>query len=300
VIRGPLHTNDSLLICGTPTFGRTSQDKVEVSAPPQGWRGSGSCSGNAPNFVGTFAPNSPLLAMPPSNTKLRKIALPTYRFTGKTEIRLTSALMFVKNAALDGGLVEVPLPYPPNGVVYVENGECGQGYRPLDPYNAPQGCADVYVKGDYAQDLTIGSEKDIIVRDNIRKVGDRMLGLIANNFIRVYKPATNLNLSGSGVSCSNASGVLTNVTIDAAILSLQHSFTVDNYFCGQALGELRVNGVIAQKFRGPVGRGGNTIVNGYRKNYNYDDRMSLRSPPHFLDPVQSAWRIQRQVETPPK
>jgi hypothetical protein len=90
------------------------------------------------------------------------------------------------------------------------------------------------------------------------------------------------------------------VTIDAAILSLQHSFTVDNHFCGQALGELRVNGVIAQKFRGPVGRGGNTIVNGYRKNYNYDDRMSLRSPPHFLDPVQSAWRIQRQVETPPK
>ena len=31
---------------------------------------------------------------------------------------------------------------------------------------------------------------------------------------------------------------------------------VDNYNCGDPLGQLTVNGVIAQKFRGPVGTGG--------------------------------------------
>ena len=43
------------------------------------------------------------------------------------------------------------------------------------------------------------------------------------------------------------------VKIDAAILSLQHSFIVDNYQCGAKLGKLTVNGAIAQQFRGPVG-----------------------------------------------
>ena len=87
---------------------------------------------------------------------------------------------------------------------------------------------------------------------------------------------------------------------NAAILSLNHSFTVDNYYCGAPLGTLTVNGTIGQKFRGPVGRGGGSgKVNGYTKDYNYDDRLRFRAPPHFLDPVQAAWRIQRYTEQVP-
>jgi hypothetical protein len=102
------------------------------------------------------------------------------------------------------------------------------------------------------------------------------------------------------LSCTNAAGTLTNVQIDAAILSLNHSFTVDNYYCGAALNNLTVNGAIGQKFRGPVGRSsGGTPINGYIKKYTYDDRLRFRSPPHFLDPVQSAWRIARYTEQLP-
>lgn len=298
-INGPLHTNDELLVCGSPTFGRTSQDKVEVSAQPPGWRGSGGCSNNNPNFNGTFTPDAPILAMPPSNTQLKKIALSNYTFTGTTTITLSGKSMLVTNTSM--GLSNASMALPSNGVVYVQNGTCGEGYRPLDPYNAPQGCGDVYLEGTYSDDLTIAAEKDIIITGDIKRLADMTLGLIANNFVRVYKPASNLDATGNQVTCTNASGVLQNVQIDAAILALQHSFTVDNYFCGAPLGDLTINGVIAQKFRGPVGRGGgNGIVNGYTKDYNYDDRLSLRQPPHFLDPVQSAWRIQRQTEqTPP-
>jgi len=303
-IAGPLHTNDELLVCGTPEFGRSGTDKIEVSSAAPGWRGSGGCNPNAPVFTGTFTPNAPILAMPPSNSKLKKVVEPNVKFTGTTTIVLTGGSMTVTNPSM--GLSNVNRALPTNGVIYVEDGGCGMTYRPLnlpsgDVYSVPNSCGDVYVSGSYSKDITIAAEKDVIIRGNITRNGDFVAGLIANNFVRVYKPGTNFDYdsSGSAPSCTNASGTMTNVQIDAAILALQHSFTVDNYFCGAALGTLEVNGVIAQKFRGPVGRGGSTIVNGYLKDYNYDDRLSLRQPPFFLDPVQSSWRIQRQTEQTP-
>ena len=49
-IKGPLHTNDELLICGTPKFGRSAADTIEVGASPQGWRANSSCSGQQPDL----------------------------------------------------------------------------------------------------------------------------------------------------------------------------------------------------------------------------------------------------------
>lgn len=296
-ILGPLHTNDEILLCGSPEFGRGPDDDIEVSAASPGWRAA--CGGSSPVFTGEWKPNSPIVAMPPSNTKLKKEAPANYTFTGKTIIELVSNNMKVTNTA--AGLNGTSIPFPPNGVVYVQNGNCGQGYKPLalDGYNeSPAGCADVKLKGNYSADLTIASEKDIIINGNVQRSADNMLGLIANNFVRVYHPVTNLNAANR--TCSNASGTMNNVRIDAAILSLNHSFTVDHYFCGGPLDTLTVNGAIAQKFRGPVGTGGGGgVSNGYLKDYNYDDRLRLRQPPHFLDPVQSSWRLMRQFEQVP-
>lgn len=90
------------------------------------------------------------------------------------------------------------------------------------------------------------------------------------------------------------------VHIEAAILTLAHSFIVDNYNCGSPLGELKVDGAIAQRFRGPVGRfSGTTLLHGYVKNYNYDDRLRYRNPPFFLDPVSASWRVIRSNEQVP-
>ncbi len=294
VIAGPLHTNDEILTCGSPEFGRSPQDRVEVSGPAPGWRSS---CGGSPNFVGTWAPNSPLLTLPPSNSSLKKIVEPGYLFTGATEVRLTGNSMRVTNAA--AGLVNASMLLPENGVVYIQNGVCGQGYRPLDPYSNAPGCADVKVQGSYGDDLTIASEKDIIIDGDINRTADTMAGLIANNFIRVYHPVKNRSPTNP-YTCDNDTGTMQNVRIDAAILALQHSFTVDNYYCGAPLKTLTINGAIAQKFRGPVGMSsGGTKIHGYTKNYIYDDRLRFRSPPNFLDPVQTAWRIARHTEQSP-
>jgi hypothetical protein len=237
--------------------------------------------------------------MPPSNSKVKQQTQSAYIFTGGTRITLNGSTMTVTNQK--EGLNNASMALPSNGVIFIENGNCGSGYDPNNPYPLPQGqgeCADLYLSGTYSSDLTIASEKDIIIRGDIERSGgsnpvDKVLGLIANQFVRIYHPV------GSGCG-SNQSGTMHDVTVEAAILALQHSFTVDNYSCGNALGDLTVLGVIAQKFRGPVGTGGSSGVStGYLKDYNYDDRLRLRQPPHFLDPVQSAWRVMRQWEQVP-
>ncbi|HMJ04424.1 MAG TPA: hypothetical protein VK506_15895 [Conexibacter sp.] len=294
-IDGPLHTNDDILVCGTPTFGRTAQDSIEVSG--SGWRQG--CSGT-PNILGTWKPFSPVLTPPPSSTSLKQIADARYLFRGTTTIELQSNQMTVTNANLIPPTQAIAL--PANGVVYVDHdplaGCAVSAYQPLAPYSDPAGCAVVYVRGIYADDLTIASAKDIVVNGNVARSGDKMLGLIADNFVRVYHPTLpDPNNPNDRTDCIDSPGTPRDISIEAAILALNHSFTVDGYFCGSPLGTLTVRGTIAQKHRGPVGRGsGATITSGYVKDYEYDDRLRLREPPHFIDPVQASWRIQRYAE----
>jgi hypothetical protein len=96
---------------------------------------------------------------------------------------------------------------------------------------------------------------------------------------------------------TNAAGSLSNPTIDAAILAVDHSFMVDNFDCAAPLGNLTIWGAIAQNFRGYVGtHQGNAVQSGYTKNYNYDTRLRSLSPPYFLNPVSAGWQVIRVTE----
>jgi hypothetical protein len=308
VVNGPLHTNDELYVCGTPEFGRDGRnDRIEITSPNAFINCSGAQNAPKPVVRGDLQTRASKLEPPPDNNALKNEVMPGYLFSGQTTIVLQSDQILVNG---------VPKPYPPNGVIYVESGNCGQVYRPLDPYSVPAGCGDAYVSGSYNKDLTIAARKDVVISNDIVRPGatqgdkpDVTLGLIANGFVRVEHRLTsgpNLTASypgpngGSSPSCSDSvnSWSPEDRTIDAAILALNHSFIVDHYYCGGRIGTLNVHGVIAQRFRGPVGTSGSS-GNGYIKNYNYDDRLSLRQPPHFLDPVRAAWRLRRQTEQIP-
>jgi hypothetical protein len=298
-INGPLHTNDNLLICGSPTFGRSAADVIEVSDSAPGWQGNPGCSGNNPNFVGPFVTTAPVLTPPPTNGKLKEVAGDEYTFTGQTKITLDGENIKVKVG--EGSTVEKPI--PEGGVVYVENSSCTSSYSPYTAtyqmYPSSSGCGNAIVEGDYSGELTIAAENDIIVEDDVVGSGTGLLGLVANNFVRVYHPlypwwrSTNWgNCNGTDNGSWNGESYNYNLRIDAAILAINHSFVVDHFNCGHELGELEVNGAISQKFRGAVGTIGNS---GYHKNYNYDDRLRFQEPPKFLDPVESAWHIQRET-----
>jgi hypothetical protein len=105
--------------------------------------------------------------------------------------------------------------------------------------------------------------------------------------------ATNLNASED----PNGWGSLEDPTIDAAILSTNHSWIVDNYECGKKLKELTVWGSIAQFWRGPVGTSGGEGT-GYIKNYIYDERLASQQPPSFLSPSSTSWKLSRETAPP--
>ena len=92
-----------------------------------------------------------------------------------------------------------------------------------------------------------------------------------------------------------------NRTVEAAILSVAHTFGVQNYQYGGNRGTLTVTGAIAQKFRGPVGTGPGTgsVTTGYGKNYSYDERFRYSAPPKFLSPVTTVYGVTVWVEISP-
>jgi hypothetical protein len=299
-INGPLHTNDDLLICGSPDFGRADKpDRIEISGPASdGW--TAGCSGASPNFVGTVRHPAPTLAVPTSNTALADAALPGYLFSGKTTITFNgTSNMTVTTHNGSSTPTTFTRALPSNGVVYVQKDPSGPCSIPSPRQmayvtnNSDWRCAILTVRGQYPKSMTLGSQDDILIDRNLTKSNDSsVLGLIANRFVRVKH---NVSSDCDDNIAENPS--INNITIEAAILALNDSFIVDNWRCGPPLGTLTVNGAIAQRFRGPVGTfSGATKSSGYTKNYNYDDRLRYRSPPYFLDPISAAWRVVRSNE----
>jgi hypothetical protein len=305
-IKGPLHTNDDLLTCGSPDFGRDLNDAIEISGPqPNGWQAGGGagCSAGTPDFLGTKRHPAPMLAVPTSNNKLKDFASAGGKvYYGQTSITfLATGKMNTTSYSPTTGLLvtETNVDPPANGVIYVEQNNhptrgCSGIDGPLEQdYTDPLGCAIATVHGTYSKSMTIGSAADILIDGNLERSGDHVIGLVATNFVRIKHAVRN---------CTGPCFVMADVHVEAAILTLAHSFIVDNYNSGARLGELKVDGAIAQRFRGPVGTFNSSTglgVTGYTKNYNYDQRLRYRSPPFFLDPISAAWRIIRANEQVP-
>jgi hypothetical protein len=148
--------------------------------------------------------------------------------------------------------------------------------------------------------MSIASEHDINITWNLQygtggTTGTgNLLGLVANNYVSVFHPVDD---DGDNLNIPGHSSPFNNATIQAAILSVQHSFRVQNFDDGNPLGNLNITGAIAQEFRGAVGTfSGTSSVSGYTKNYVYDTRLKYLSPPYFLDPVKSAWGVATWAE----
>ena len=295
-INGPVHTNDEFYVCGTPTFGRAGKNDSVEATDPAGYR---QCAGSSPTFNGTTTWGAPNLQMPTTNAALKSYADSTWIFTGPVHITITSAGARVVSSS--GTVLKSGTGYPPAGIIYVQNGTCSTSFSASQGYPSGGGCGDAWVHSttDSAADLTIAAENDVIIDGDLTHSSSAVLGLIANGFVRVYHPCSS-GTNGSSSPEDGSTGYLTSPTIEAAILSLNHSFMVDNYGCGDPMGNLSVTGAIAQQFRGTVGtNSGGTISTGYIKNYNYDAALKYHQPPYFLDPVQASWNLFYQTEQVP-
>lgn len=258
---GPLHTNTTLNIQGTPTFYDTVTYGVGLNID----------AGSNPHFLlypGYWPVKVDPLIMPPNNNSLALVAQSqpgNHYYTGRTSILLKGSVYDVHY--WDGSeyifLENVPL--PPNGVIYVA-GEEGTGF-PM-PNKFGNGMGNVFVAGELSGRLTIAAqnniyitgknptefdynEADIIPWGGIRYqnttfdvnyttgkitvggTGDDMLGLVANNYIYILcwgwfdkagEPPPIQRSERPNVSSDD------DVTIHAAIFALNKGFGYEPYY----------------------------------------------------------------------
>ena len=329
-IKGPLHSNDALLLSGSPNFQGETSTSWDGTCPSS----SINCSPSTNRYRGTATPVfaragdpafAPPLTMPPTNLAIRNYADSTVGgagclFTGPTKIvfnsngtmTVTSPYTQVSNCQ-----VGASKPLPSNGVIYVQSvpaspsdpnyrAACSVpsgnplGYPVAGDVNAGQyGCfdGDVFVSGALDGQVTVAAQDSVIITGSLTYQGgisgNDLLGLIADNNVEVYHPvnSSDANLLPVGLTVS---------TIYAAILTIKHSFRVQTHKKGNPLGTLTLFGAISQLYRGPVGTfSGSSVSSGYSKDYTYDQKLKYTSPPHFLDPVASAWGIKTWAECKP-
>jgi hypothetical protein len=192
-----------------------------------------------------------------------------------------------------------------NGTQYPSTGELLPGSSTSDTpaYSCRNG--DVYVGGTLSGRTTIAADNYVYATSDIvyNDASADVLGLVGQNGVWVWNPvvcSTTITFSNGNPNCSGGTWKYGNSDstpeIDAAILSVAHTFMVQNYDGSDAnlgaRGTLTVKGAIAQRFRGPVATSSSgTIVTGFQKNYAYDSRFKNTAPPKFLTPVSTTYGV---------
>jgi len=325
VVDGPLHSNDALRVEGSARF---TSEQTETgwlptsplpATPGHAWWG-----GGTPDAAGYQPTGYPRVDLPDSNSKLLDAAVKSgCVYTGATKITFAEGVMKVKSpntttSSRPGCFTpalradeQVISPIPPAVYVRAASGTCtGVGFPIASEATTSAGVvvgpgpnhnpcnANAYVSGVLAGRTTIGAANDIVIIGDTTyrngTTGTDVLGLIADNYIWVYKP---VNSSGTNLLPTAATPTTPSMpevhNIQAAILSVGHSFVVQSYAYGDPLaGKLNVTGSISQKYRGPVGTGTAAAAShGYLKNYVYDPRLLRIPPPFFLQPRQAPWVV---------
>jgi hypothetical protein len=164
---------------------------------------------------------------------------------------------------------------------------------------------DLYVKGQLSGRTTLAAEHYVYVTGDLKYTDplNDILGLVGNWAVWVWNPIIQTK-SGSSTTYSYGGGPA-NREIDAAILSVQHTFQGQNYDASDSVGlgsrgTLTVLGAIAQKYRGTVAKSasGGTVASGYAKNYIYDQRFHYTAPPKFLSPVSTTYGVTQYAGVP--
>lgn len=358
-INGPLHSNDSLLMNGTPWFQGTVSTSWPQCRPASGGTTVASkcfraANGSTnPRFDKGVAYRSEI-DLPDSIGNMRQYVDPAQTtkpgclYTGPTRIKFnTTASGATPTMTVWSKWSKTLIPacgdptrawpqtvvVPHNNLIMIQDvpatqstpasgacatGAIGDGYPQANDYNQTLREADcrygtVYIEGTLTGRVTVSADNNIIITDDLTyasgKNGIDVLGLIATNSVKVYHPvARECTKYDSRGRCTTYGpyenmrdpGAVynSNPVVHAAILTLQHSFTVQSYQHGDPLGSINLFGSFAQRYRGPVGtNSGGTISSGYLKNYEYDTRLRYAPPPYFLDPVRSSWGMKTFGET---
>lgn len=135
---------------------------------------------------------------------------------------------------------------------------------------------------------------------NTSTAANDVIGLIANEFVSVNNP-----LSCGYFTCNPLPACPTTTTYEAptcsmqnpivmgSILALNHAFSVPNYEFAPQMGEIDFYGSLSEQFVDIESQSaGGSYYNGYGMDYNWDPRLGVLSPPHYLTPGTPSWAVQ--------
>lgn len=149
----------------------------------------------------------------------------------------------------------------PNGLIFVENGRV----RMKGTIN---GAYTIACSGTSGTRGTVFLEDDIVYNKDprIHPTSTDMLGIIAQKQVLITNNAANQN----------------SITIQASIYVEDVGFGAQNYDTRPVSGSIHLLGGIIQNTRQAVGTfSGGTINSGFSKQYKYDERFLVASPPFF-------------------
>lgn len=145
----------------------------------------------------------------------------------------------------------------------------------IAPNGVISSTADFSLKGTFTGELTIYSTGDIWIEDDLVYADDPLsnpastdlLGLVAQNDIIISDNAANNS------DCH----------IQSSMIALTGSLRAENYDTRPTSGTLNITGSIVQNARGAVStfNWGGSLRSGFYKKYQFDDRLSSTSPPHY-------------------
>lgn len=247
---GPIHTNAQWNVTGNPVF------FGKVTSTNNSFNYSGSPN---PQFYGGYDLEMPAISLP--------LTVP--------------ALIDSANAGGDVYNYEVWLRFNADGTYdYGNDSTYSFGTKNLSSYNGTimtnsvPGDKDIHVMGTLHGQVTIYSESDIRIEDDIVYSQDPrsipgsqdILGLVAEDDVIVEENTANNS------DCE----------IHAALMALNNSFEVENYSSGSPRGTLTVVGSVAQRDRGEIGTySGGVLDHGYEPAWQYDRRYLSVGPPYF-------------------
>jgi Tfp pilus assembly protein PilX len=165
------------------------------------------------------------------------------------------------------------------------------------PFSKAYGCSngDLFVSGKVDASITLVAENYVYVTGDLQYTATRaastVLGIVGQEAVLVWNPMFDRVTSLFG-SATVTPFLADDRTVSGAILSNQGTFTVQNYAYGGERGTLTLNGSIAQRYRGAVGKGSN----GYLKGYGYDTSLGSYTPPFFPQPVITTYKVTSQIE----
>lgn len=192
-----------------------------------------------------------------------------------------------------------------NGIGYPILNEVVSTYA---PYNCRAG--DVFIEGTMHSAMTVSADHFAWITNKLvySDPANDLLGLVGAGAVWVWDPQVCTSPTpyptSTNRTCSSSKDALTwestsssgncARTINAAILSNDHSFEVHNYSTSDYAGYLCVTGSIAQEYRGPVGTGSNS--SGFLKRYSYDARLLNSPPPKFPTPRTTSYDVATEIE----